>query len=155
LPNPEKGTWDHAHAWIDEQVLVNDSVYLYYGGYARGHKVNRLEERQIGLAIMKRDRYVGHQAFQEVGTITTPLLILKANSMTVNADAKEGWVRVQICNDSGRPLPGFAFEDCIPISEDGLDLPVRWAQPLEQLKETPVRLEFQLKNSTLYAFSTE
>ncbi|HNR31377.1 MAG TPA: hypothetical protein PKI11_10855, partial [Candidatus Hydrogenedentes bacterium] len=48
-PDPAPGAWDHAHAWIDDQVIVGDKVHLYYGGYARGHKVNRFEERQIGL----------------------------------------------------------------------------------------------------------
>ena len=35
-PDPQQGAWDHAHAWIDEQLPVGDEVYLYYGGYARG-----------------------------------------------------------------------------------------------------------------------
>jgi hypothetical protein len=32
------------------------------------------------------------------------------------------------------PLPGFAFDDCAPISEAALDAPVRWTQPLSRLK---------------------
>ena len=44
--------------WIGYALPVGDEVYLYYGGYARGHKVEPDTERQIGLAKMKRDRYV-------------------------------------------------------------------------------------------------
>ena len=57
-PDPQPGAWDHAHAWIDEQLPVGDEVYLYYGGYKWGHKHNRFAERQIGLVKMPRDRYV-------------------------------------------------------------------------------------------------
>ena len=60
--DPAPGAWDHSHAWIDEQVPVGDQIYLYYAGYAHGHKVNRFEERQIGLVTMKRDRYVARRA---------------------------------------------------------------------------------------------
>src|SRR5687768_10203291 len=60
--DPSPGTWDHAMAWIDCQLPVGDEVYLYYGGYARGHKVERFAERQIGLARMPRDRYVARVA---------------------------------------------------------------------------------------------
>ncbi len=34
------------------QVIVEEQVYLYYGGYKQGHKMNRFEERQIGLVAV-------------------------------------------------------------------------------------------------------
>jgi hypothetical protein len=55
--DPGRGTWDHAMSWIGAAVPVGDEVFFYYGGYARGHKVEPATERQIGLARMKRDRY--------------------------------------------------------------------------------------------------
>jgi len=154
LPNPEKGTWDHAHAWIDDQVLVNEHVYLYYGGYARGHKVNRFEERQIGVVIMKRDRYVGQTASEGTGTIVTPLLRLNGETLLVNVDAEGGALRVQVSDATGHPIPGLTFNDCIPVHQDALDAPIRWTQSLGLLKDRPVRLEFALENACLYGFST-
>jgi hypothetical protein len=150
--SPQRGAWDHAHAWIDEQVPVGDEVYLYYGGYRRGHKVNRFEERQIGLVRMKRDRYVGWQAGLPGGGFTTPLVIMNAEAMTLNADAHEGEAQVQVIAPDGRPVPGFAKTDCEAIRVDALAAPVRWAQPLSALKGKPVRLEFLLKNARLFAF---
>lgn len=35
--------------WADCQLVVGDEMFIYYGGYARGHKVERFTERQIGL----------------------------------------------------------------------------------------------------------
>ena len=54
--NPQPGTWDRAMAWADDQLIVGDYVYLYYGGYRWGHKAERFTERQIGFAHMPRDR---------------------------------------------------------------------------------------------------
>src|SRR5262249_53964285 len=52
--NPGKGTWDHAMTWADCQLPVGDEVYIYYGGYARGHKIERFTERQIGFVRIRR-----------------------------------------------------------------------------------------------------
>jgi len=151
-PNPRKGTWDHAHAWIDEQVLVGDELYLYYGGYARGHKVNRFEERQIGLLKIGRDRYVAREAKGGEGLRITPLVILTCNTITLNADAKKGEIRVEILDESYKPIPGFTLEDCRPITVDSIAAPVKWAKPLSALKGTKVHLSFHLKKASLFAF---
>ena len=151
-PHPQKGTWDHAHAWIDEQVPVGDDVYLYYGGYARGHKVNRFEERQIGLVKMRRDRYVARAVGPELGVIRTPPVVLEGGEMTLNVQARPGSVAVRVLGETGLSVPGFAFEDCKPIFADSLAAPVVWKRPLSDVAGKPVRLEFALENARLFAF---
>ena len=152
---PPRGAWDHAHAWIDEQVPVGDEVYLYYAGYRRGHKVNRFEERQIGLVTMKRDRYVAREAGSSGGSFRTPLVILNGEAMTLNTDARAGSVRVQLLTPGGEPVPGFTKTDCEMIRGDVLAAPVRWARPLSVLADRPVRLEFFLENARLFAFDLQ
>ncbi len=147
-----RGAWDHAHAWIDEQLPVDDEVYLYYGGYRRGHKVYRFEERQIGLVIIKRDRYVAREADSTGGTLTTPLAAFNAEAMTLNVDAKNGEVRVQVLAADGRPVPGYSLNECEPIRDDVLAAPVRWKRPLTALRDKPVHLEFSLTNARVFAF---
>lgn len=131
---------------------VDDEVYLYYAGYKHGHKVNRFEERQIGLVKMKRDRYVAREAGPSSGSFKTPPVILNAGSMGLNVAAEAGEVRVQVLALDGRPLPGFTANDCGPVRGDALAAPVRWARPLSILGNTPVRLEFFLRNARLCAF---
>jgi len=151
-PHPTKGEWDHAHAWIDEQVLVDDEVFLYYGGYARGHKVGRFEERQIGLVKMKRDRYVARRAEDGTGRIVTPPLILGSGSLTVNVDARSGSLRIQVTDADGNPLPGFALDDCQPVTSDTLAAAVTWERPLADLAGRPVKLVFVLERASLFGF---
>ncbi|MBI2434341.1 MAG: hypothetical protein HYV26_15900 [Candidatus Hydrogenedentes bacterium] len=150
-PNPERGAWDHAHAWIDEQVPVGDQVYLYYGGYARGHKVNRFEERQIGLLIMKKDRYAGWQSTAPDGELQTRPLVLQAGALRINADATSGEVLAELQDGEGKPIPEFTFDDCQPVSGDQIDAPLGWAQPLSTLPGKTIRIVFRLDHATLYA----
>jgi len=143
--------WDHSHAWIDEQVPVKDKVYLYYGGYAHGHKVNRFEERQIGLVTIKKDRYVFRGSNAKTGSLRTPLLSLDATNLRVNVVA-DGPLKIRVLDEAGVPVPGFDFSDMTPIQGDYLEAPVKWKRPLAELKGKPLRLEFELITGGIYAF---
>jgi hypothetical protein len=149
--HPRSGEWDHAMAWIDWQLPVGDEVYLYYGGYARGHKINRFEERQIGLLRMLRDRYVAREAKETQGSLRTPLVLLDATGMTVNAKV-EGELRIRIVDPSGKALPGFDWADCEPIRGDSIRHAVRWKGDLASLQGKPVHVEFSLRNAHLFGF---
>ncbi len=150
--DPTPGAWDHAMTWVDCQLPVGDEVFLYYGGYARGHKVERFTERQIGLARMARDRYVAREAGETPGTLQTPLLTLDAQALTLNTDAAGGEARVQILNAEGQPIPGYTLVDCRPIHADAVAAPVLWKKPLSRLRNVPIRLEFALTRARLFAF---
>jgi hypothetical protein len=154
--------WDHAHAWIDEQLIIDDEVYLYYGGYKQGHKVNRFEERQIGLVKMPLDRYVARKA--EGGTrgmlLTVPLVMDdQPGVLVVNADASTGTLRVQVRDaNSDVVIDGLSFDDCVPITADGLRLEVCWpteeqtSLKLAALANQAIKLEFELMDAALFAF---
>ena len=148
-PDPRPDAWDHAHAWIDQQVPLGDQVYLYYGGYKSGHKWNRFEERQIGLVRIPRDRYVAREALDEPALLQTPLVTLGAARMTVNAEVR-GELRVRLRDAENRPLDGFDFTDCAPVHGDSLAHAVRWRGG--RLPRQSVLVEFSLRDALLYAF---
>ena len=106
--NPEAGTWDRAMTWGDCLLPVGDEVFIYYGGYARGHKVERFTERQIGLARLARDRYVSRDAGVDGGVLRTPVVSIgEASELRINAEAA-GELRVRMLDAGGAPFPGFA-----------------------------------------------
>ncbi len=150
-PDPKPGTWDHAHAWLDFQLPVGDEVFIYYGGYKNGHKVNRFEERQIGLVRIMRDRYVSRDASAEEGVLRTPPVILAAGQMAINAKV-DGRLAVRLVDLAGNPIPGFDGDDCNPIRGDSVAHAVRWRKPLAELRDKPVRIEFRLQKAQLYGF---
>jgi len=149
LPNnPLPGSWDHAMTWGDEQFIVGDETYIYYGGYKRGHKVARFDERQIGLARMSRDRYVSRDADLNPGALITKTVLLDAKSMTVNAKVV-GQVRVRLLDKGGDPIDGFGWAE---VKGNTIDHPVKWKGNLEALAGRPVQLEFQLQDAQLFGF---
>lgn len=153
-PDPRPGTWDHAHAWIDEQVLVDDVVRFYYGGYKNGHKVKRETERQIGMVTLPRDRYVARDADSDGGTLTTVPFILNDRRITLNAKVN-GELRAQLIDAQGLAIPGFTFSDCIPIRGDSLDHPVRWSKAPAAAPGSPVSLQLRWNDGAVFAFGLD
>jgi hypothetical protein len=137
--------------WADCQLPVGDEVFIYYGGYAHGHKVERFTERQIGLARMKRDRYVSRDAGAEEATLRTPPVVIGGAAITVNADVR-GDLRARVLDESGAPIEGFDAADCTPVTGDSVAHPLHWKRDLSTLGGKPVQLEFVLRDAELYAF---
>ena len=150
--NSEPGTWDHAHAWIDEQVIVGDEILLYYAGYKSGHKVNRFEERQIGLIKTKRDRYAGYEA-KGSGLFRTPLVRTDARRLFLNVNADRGEVRVRLLSPDGVPLKHFGFDECDSIHSDSVRTPVVWSNQTSLPQQFV--LEIELKDAVLYGFDLD
>jgi hypothetical protein len=149
------GSWDRAMAWGDCQLLVGDELFVYYGGYARGHKVERYTERQIGLVRLPRDRYVSRDADATGGTLRTPLVTLTGKALTLNVDARNGSARVRVLDAAAKVVPGFDWADAAPITADGVAVPVGWKRAVVELKDKPVRLELSLRNARLFGFALE
>lgn len=146
--NPAPGTWDRAMTWIGSVLPVNDQLYIYYGGYARGHKSDPQKERQIGLAYLPLDRFVARSATGEgVGALVTVPLSNPAagRNLYLNADASKGEIGVQLLDLNGIAIEGATYEDIPPVREDSLRIKVIGATWPEDHAE--IRIGFQLKNA--------
>jgi hypothetical protein len=150
--NPQPGSWDHAMTWIGYALPVDHELFLYYGGYARGHKVEPLTERQIGLARMKRDRYLALKPTAAEGRIVTRPFNVPTARLTVNTDATKGELRVRLLDVDRKPLSALGEASARPIRTDMLAEEVRWSRSISEIRGKPVRLEFRLKNASLFAF---
>jgi hypothetical protein len=152
IPNNRlPGRWDHAMAWGDEQIVVGNETYIYYGGYERGHKVERYDERQIGLAIMPVDRYAAREADLNTARLVTNPLHLNGTALTVNAQVV-GSLRVRLLDENSEPLAGFDWRE---LSGDSPALAPEWPKPVSELAGTVVRIEFELTNTRLFGFNLQ
>jgi len=146
--NAVPGTFDHAMAWGDEQIIVGDKTYIYYGGYEKGHKIARHSERHIGFASMKKDRYVSREADFNGGYLKTKPVIIEASKITVNAMVIDSG-QVRLVDEHGNQIEGFEWRELIG---DSIDHNIKWNKELSTISGVPVRLEFQLKNAELFGF---
>jgi len=134
-------------------VRVGDELWFYYSGRAYRHPVDgqgrEPNKGAIGLAKVRVDGFVSMDAGMEEGTLTTIPLRFSDAGLYLNADASHGEVRVEILNEAGAPITGFAKADAPRLTRDA----IRWrAADLTALRGRTVRLKFYLRNASLYSF---
>ncbi len=155
--NPVSGTWDRAMTWIGDRLPMGDEVYLYYGGYAAGHKPDRnTGGRQLGMAKLRKDGYASLRAGKDGGTLLTPLLVFAGGGLELNVDAsgKGAEVRAELQDASGQALEGFSIDKCDPIHGDCVAHEVTWSgkSDVSSLVGKPIRLHVRMHSADLYAF---
>ncbi len=161
LPRGEPGTFDHGSILTNAApVFLEDEFRFYYGGYAEGATGGGdiTFKTGVGMANMPRDRFAALWPQEEIGQVTLrPLDLTGRRGLTLNADAQDGSVQVEVLNADGYRVRGFAREDALPITGDGLPLPVRWRgavgedKTLADLPAGTYCLRIFLQNAGLYA----
>lgn len=140
-----------------------DEISLYvlrHYTYPTCH-VERMTLRLDGFASMQAGARGGEVRTRPLRFGTGADLSGKITQLELNyATSAAGSLRVEIQDEAGHPIPGFALEDSPLLYGDVIDQPVDWVRPgtrtdqyfLNSLAEKPVRLRFVLKDADLYAF---
>jgi hypothetical protein len=104
---------------------------------------------------LRLDGFVSASADWKGGQLLTKPLTFEGNRLELNfATSAGGEVRVEIQDANGKPVEGFALDDCPPQFGDSVEKTVTWSSGanLAELAGKPVRLLFELKDADLYAF---
>ena len=136
---------------------VGDELNLYYSGYDQPHDQGRAAEYRaaIGRVRMRRDGFVSQDAGTLEGTLTTIPFTLSGRRLEVNLDgSSRGWLKAELLDEAGRPLPGFARSDADRLFGNDMRARVTWAgrDDLSSQRGKTVRLRFVGQSVKLYAF---
>jgi len=154
--NLEVGSWDRAMTWASDVLPVGDQLYIYYGGYKSGHKTDKRTGRQIGVAFLKRDRYMSLAGGEWGGEMVTKPFLFKGDKLVLNIDTfSDGCAWIELRDGNNNTFENYRFEDCEVIkSTDCLEYTVTWngSANVQQLEGKPIRLALRLKQGELFTF---
>ena len=131
------------------------SLYSTENYYAKSSP-NRLRRMTIRL-----DGFVSANAPWKGGTVTTKPLTFsaapggKATRLLLNASTSgAGFIRCEIRDASGAPLPGFALGDAKDVFGDEIDLAMAWkgGTDVTALAGRPIVLSFDMKDADIYSY---
>src|SRR5439155_2921746 len=121
--NPQAGAFDAGSVFTNSTpVMLDDEMRFYYGGYAGGATGSDDPGRAsgIGLATLPRDRFAGikplerseqptlKKPLERIGQVTLkPIELHASDTITLNADASAGEVRVELLDETGRRVRGL------------------------------------------------
>ncbi len=152
------GSWFYGQGGTAHGMLETPSTFIdgppelsfYVKDNARSGGPYRLRRYNLRL-----DGFVSVYAPLTGGTMTTKPLTVTGTRLEINFSTSAGGrLRVEIQDESGTPLPGFALDDCHLQYGDQLDRTVVWKHgpDLTALKNQTVRLHVELKDADLFAF---
>jgi len=162
LPWGPPGSWDQT--WVipsqNPPIRVDDQLYIFYQGRQTLHWAEKPFGHigSVGLSFLRVDGFASVETQWNEGTVTTAPLLLEGKTLHLNAKARPGTVRVEVLDIEGKPLEGFSYNDCQPMSmTDSIDYAVSWKSDgsLEKLTGKPVRLRFHVQGAKLYSFWVE
>lgn len=172
-------SFDSMMAYPSSGLLdVGDESWLYYSGFSVPHNaLPEVHDGRIGLARLRRGGICSLDATSE-GCVVTKPFVIDGGRLAVNLQAGQGglppsggerppWadafsgapggagsLSAEVQRPDGTPWEGYAAEDGLLASGDGVEQAVRWrTRPdLRPLLGKPARLKFLLRNAKLYGW---
>lgn len=158
-------------------VEHGDDLLFYYGGSRFDHDWNmnpdfslrtdipleqHRDQSRVMMARIKRDRFASLAAVSK-GCFDVDIGYRPGEQLFVNVQAKGGSVRVALAEKWGPgvgeirkhdALPGFSFDDCVPITGDHVHAPVHFknAKLASIPRDLPLTLRFELNRAEIFAY---
>jgi hypothetical protein len=174
LARSKKGLFDSRSIFTNSTPIVHgDEMRFYYGAYNEaplgGVKSEPGQRSGVGMASIPLDRFAGlrpvpkssqatlRKPLENIGQVTLrPLDLSACRAITVNADATKGTIRVELLNEDGYRVQGYAKDDAVAIQGDSLRHRVAWEKgTLEQLPPGSYLVRLHLDNATVFAVGFE
>lgn len=101
---------------------VDDELSIYSTeGYYQG------DSCRLRRFTLRTDGFASYGAAYRPGCLLTKPLRFAGKELLLNfSTAAAGWIRVEIRDAEGKPIPGFALADCPEIIGDHLERAVAW-----------------------------
>ena len=152
------GTWNYGHQFIAWHPIETKGTLE---GAPNELSLFAVESYWTGTSDLLRrytlrlDGFVSASAPMKGGELITKPLTFTGKTLSLNlATSAAGWLRVELQDGDGKPLNGFAMEDCEELFGDTHDRTVVWKSPrdLASLAGQVVRVRFVLHDADLYSF---
>ena len=153
IPNSEKrGDYDWGCVYASVPVFTEREVRIYYGASNGPHSGWR--DGFFALATLRPDGFAGYSTdvTGKTGHVDTKPVVCAGKKLCVSVDAPDGELRVAVLGDER-----LGTEACRPVTGRVTDGVVSWADGADLGRHVgrEIRLRFELKDATLYAFGFE
>jgi hypothetical protein len=105
--------------------------------------------------LLRTDGFASVAAPWTGGELLTRPFVFTGNELVINfRTGAPGFMRVEIQDEAGKPIPGHSLDECPEIIGDEIERIIAWKEGphLDALAGRPVRLRFAMKDANLYSF---
>ncbi len=152
IPNGPPGSFDAGCILNVSSTAAHtdQETWLYYTGVNTTHG-GTLPPKQmsLGRAVWRRHGFASLDATADARIETRPVQ-LAGPGLTVNADARNGRLRVAVLEADGRPVSGLSLDDCEPLCGDATQHTLRWRSGQRPPTDRPVRFVIAMGGCSLF-----
>jgi len=161
IPNGEPGSIDDAMIYCGTGVLrMGNELSMYYGASRQKHekvdaKWRSAKDMVYTRAVLPLDRYVAMDAGLQPAEFTTHPLTFSGDRLEINAYVRpKGFMKMELRDAEGEPIPGFALDDCHSLAGDSLRHIVSWKNGSDVSGQAgkPTRIHCVMRDASAYAF---
>ena len=152
-----------------QALRSQDDRLLFYVHASKGEHAAYPDMHKAGISTrgyfgpllydMRLDGFCSLKTSGKDGLLRTKAIIPRTGEMSVNVRTTEHTaIRVQLLDgDTAQPIPGFTWEEAVPISGDHLFARPRWQErdDLAELAGRPIRIEIAMREAELFAIRLE
>ena len=151
-------TFDAGCLWTSSTPIhLPEEIRFYYGAYPGWNSDLENDSTGIGLAILPLDRFAAIESTDAIAQVTLKSIELSnVNRITINADATDGDVRVELLTAGGYRVAGYTKDQSGIITGNSLRHPVNWkSKTMANLAAGRYQLRLHLKNARLFALTIQ
>lgn len=140
---------------LDPKRWGNRANYVALNVVPTGRTEMSIYHRSGDRYTLRTDGFVSLHADAESGEMITKPITFTGDELFLNlSTSAAGEARIEIQDETGKPIPGFSLEESLPTYGDGIELKAEWKSDaiLTNISGKPVRLRFVLKECDLYAY---
>lgn len=154
-PGRDPLNWTDRNNYIAAGMIQTapDELSIYYSQHYRH------ESAHLRRGILRLDGMVSVNADYKGGDFVTKPFRYKGNTLMLNFETSAaGSIRLELQDERGHAIPGYALEDSPPLWGDQVAHAVvwtanaRWGTSLAKLEGIPIRLRVVMRDADLYSF---
>ncbi len=165
IPTRTYGLQGGGQVYAMEMLRTLDNKLLFFTHASYGEHYAYPDMQKAGLDTrgffsillyeMRLDGFCALKTWGRDGQLRTKTVIPRAGELSLNVrTAKHTAVRVQLLDgETAQPIPGYTFEEALPISGDQLFATPQWQDhpDIAELIGRPIRIEIALREAELFA----
>jgi len=139
---------------LDESRWTNRANYAALNVVPISPTQMMIHHRSGSDYFLRIDGFISATGNATAGELVTKPLTFKGERLTLNlSTTARGSAQVEIQDADGKPIKGFALDDCTPLIGDKIAMDVAWKgnPSLTSLAGKTVRLRFVMKECDLYS----
>jgi hypothetical protein len=103
---------------------------------------------------LRTDGFASIHASYETGEMTTRLLTFTGSHLIINfSTSAAGYILAELLDSQNNVIDDFSFDNCFPVIGNEISRQIEWKSGsiLKNLKDTPVKIHFKMKDADIYS----